>query len=142
MHVHVKLHLSLPHGLPLSIAFESVTTPPLLALLVCLLLRGSRAHLRDRARMELGTNLQARPKQFYVGRAKFSQHGTGARLARPSRGMPPQKHFGFRPLLERFWWVLVVCSSRLSMESICALAWASGWALTVRYCVRRATRKT
>jgi len=30
--------------------------------------------------------------------------------------MQTQKNFGFQPLLERFWWVLVVFSSRLSME--------------------------
>ena len=53
----------------------------------------------------------------------------------------PQKNFGFQPHLERFWWVLVVCSTSLLMESICALAWACGWALTVCDCVRRETRK-
>jgi len=33
-----------------------------------------------------------------------------------SGGTHPQKNFGFQPLLERFWWVLVVFSSRLWME--------------------------
>ena len=28
--------------------------------------------------------------------------------SRGSGGMPPQERFGFQPLLERFWWVLVV----------------------------------
>ena len=39
--------------------------------------------------------LQARRKQIYVGRTKFSWHGTRVRFARPSRGVwghaPPEK---------------------------------------------------
>ena len=47
-------------------------------------------------------------------------------LLRGSGGMHPQKNFEFQPHLERFWLVLVVCSSRLSMGSNLRVS-MSGW---------------